>query len=229
MRKYKGFMSILLMFVLCFSLQAATTNKSELEKKYNASLGVIVSYSDVEKTNVICAGSGFYIGNGLYVTVGTYTLDAKKIEYYPLSGESPLELAGVVKYDEEQDFALLKGKEIPQFKALPIGDNKNIKLGANVRLLGTDPDGNLECIDTTVNKYTKADGRVNILVKAQIPDSLAGGPMLDAKGNVIAMNYVSYEGINLCMGIDAIKASCSYLLKQPFEKIYCMATPTTQS
>ena len=217
------------MLVLCFSLQATTTNESELEKKYNASLGVIVSYSDVEKTNVIHAGSGFYIGNGLFITTGTYTLDAKKIEYYPLSGESPLELAGVVKYDEEQDFAILKGKEIPELNALPIGDNKNIKLGAKVRLIGTDSDGKLKCVDTIINKYTKADGRVNILVKAEIPNSLCGGPMLDAKGNVIAMNYVSYKEMNLCMGIDAIKASCSYLLKQPFEKIYCIEMPTKQS
>lgn len=59
-------------------------------------------------------------------------------------------------------------------------------------------------------------------MKATILNSFVGGPMLDLKGNVIAMNFGSYEGINLCVGIDAIKVSCSYLLKQPFENIYCI-------
>lgn len=49
----------------------------------------------------------------------------------------------------------MKGKEIPQLKALSIGDNNSIKVGDKVRLIGVDSELDLKCIDTTINKYLK--------------------------------------------------------------------------
>lgn len=227
LKKGRILVLVVLMIIMNLNVQAATNKLGAGEKKYCSSVGVIVAFADKEETEILAIGNACYIGNGLYVTVDYNILDAKSVWYTDLENKEYYQIEGLVKYDEELGLVILKGKEKPTITPIAVSSAKNANLGKNVTMVCTNEDLVLYSQNCKVNSFSKEKNVIIIGTNNEIPDGATGGALLDKNGKLIGITYGSYEGENLSVGIDLIKESIDYLLKQPFSKIYSKSMPTS--
>jgi serine protease Do len=172
----------------------------------------------------IGAGSGFIISPDGYVMTNNHVIeDFERVEVTMSDGKSYE--AQVVGADPSIDLALLKidtdGREMP---TLPLGDSKTLRVGEWVLAIGNPHDFDqtvtvgivsgkerrvpLAGLDGGVVSFIQTDAAINL--------GNSGGPLLDARGNVIGINTAIRrqnfaEGIGFALPIDTARAAVDQL------------------
>jgi len=147
-------------------------------------------------------GSGFIIrSDGLVVTNYHVVEEASKVAITLTNGENYF-VSSVVDYDRASDVVLLKidGRNLP---IIPIGDSNKTKVAEEIIVIG-----NPEGLSNSVSKGIVSsidrefEGVDYIQVDAPISEGSSGGPIVNNRGETVAISTFYYiEGQNLNFGL----------------------------
>ena len=156
-------------------------------------------------------GSGFIIDEDGYIVTNNHVIeDADQIKVR-LVDEREFD-AELVGRDPKTDLALIRIKDAPDIKALPLGDSDVLKVGTWVVAIGS-PFG-LE--QTVTAGIVSAKGRIIgsgpyddfIQTDASINPGNSGGPLINMQGEVVGINtaiIASGQGIGFAIPVNMAK------------------------
>lgn len=169
-------------------------------------------------------GTGFVIdADGHIVTNNHVVANAEKLEV-TFVGEQKVS-ATLVARDPVSDLAVIKVKPFPGMVVAPLGDSDRLSVGQRVIAIGnpfgfqhTVTAGFLSALhrDLTIGNRTMMG---MIQTDAAINPGNSGGPLIDSRGEVIAVNTAIYTqsggfiGIGLALPINRAKKISSQLIK----------------
>ena len=138
-------------------------------------------------------GSGFFVGDNLIAT-NYHVIEGAARGRAKLVGQfSTYTIEGVTATDQTNDLALLK-VTMSGIKPLPLGNSSDVKIGETVYvagnpkgLEGTFSDG---IISSRRDPYTKE----RLQMTAPISPGSSGGPVLNSKGEVIGISFMTLVG-----------------------------------
>ena len=138
-------------------------------------------------------GSGFFVGDNLIAT-NYHVIEGAARGTAKLVGQfSTYTIEGVTATDKTNDLALLK-VTVSGIKPLPLGNSSDVKIGETVYvagnpkgLEGTFSDG---IISSRRDQYTKE----RLQMTAPISPGSSGGPVLNSKGEVIGVSFMTLVG-----------------------------------
>ena len=138
-------------------------------------------------------GSGFFVGDNLIAT-NYHVIEGAARGSAKLVGQfSTYTIEGVTATDKTNDLALLK-VTMSGINPLPLGNSSDVKIGETVYVAGN-PKG-LEgtfsngIISSRRDKYTKE----RLQMTAPISPGSSGGPVLNSKGEVIGVSFMTLVG-----------------------------------
>ena len=138
-------------------------------------------------------GSGFFVRDNLIAT-NYHVIEGAARGTAKLVGQfSTYTIEGVTATDQTNDLALLK-VTMSGIKPLPLGNSSDVKIGETVYVAGN-PKG-LEgtfsngIISSRRDKYTKE----RLQMTAPISPGSSGGPVLNSKGEVIGVSFMTLVG-----------------------------------
>ena len=138
-------------------------------------------------------GSGFFVRDNLIAT-NYHVIEGAARGTAKLVGRfSTYTIEGVTATDKTNDLALLK-VTVSGIKPLPLGNSSDVKIGETVYVAGN-PKG-LEgtfsngIISSRRDKYTKE----RLQMTAPISPGSSGGPVLNSKGEVIGVSFMTLVG-----------------------------------
>ena len=138
-------------------------------------------------------GSGFFVRDNLIAT-NYHVIEGAARGTAKLVGQfSTYTIEGVTATDKTNDLALLK-VTVSGIKPLPLGNSSDVKIGETVYVAGN-PKG-LEgtfsngIISSRRDKYTKE----RLQMTAPISPGSSGGPVLNSKGEVIGVSFMTLVG-----------------------------------
>lgn len=153
-------------------------------------------YGQVSKT--ASTGSGFIISEDGYVVTNFHVIEGGS-QFSVITYDEQEHEATVVGYDKTNDVALLK-LEGTGFHYVTIGDSDTLQVGDQVMAIGN-PLGELTSTLTVgyvsaKDRMVSTDGSaINMLqTDAAINSGNSGGPLFNAKGEVIGINTAKYSG-----------------------------------
>lgn len=165
-------------------------------------------------------GSGFYIGEGLFVTNHHVIKDG--VTFKIITNQNvELSVAGIVKQDKVHDLAILKSKSLPDLKPLKIGSKDMVVKGDTIVTIGN-PEGLQNTVsDGIVSGFRRVDNTDYIQITAPITYGSSGGPLFDMKGYVIGVNTAGLDAgnLNFAVAIDNIKDWINELKSKSFKDI----------
>lgn len=188
--------------------RSTAPTSSALSKLISQSQNAVVRVTALDKDNVPrkCA-SGFFVDtNGLLFTAYHAIEGARAISVNMPNG-SVFAVEKVIFVDSQNDFAMLKvaGRNLP---ALKLGDSDRVEVGEEVVALGS-PWGFENSVSTgIISGVRRLDDHVLIQTTAPISSGSSGGPLLDAKGQVIGITVSSASGgqnLNFALAINDAK------------------------
>ena len=138
-------------------------------------------------------GSGFFVGDNLIAT-NYHVIEGAARGTAKLVGQfNTYTIEGVTATDKTNDLALLK-VTVSGIKPLPLGNSSDVKIGETVYvagnpkgLEGTFSDG---IISSRRDPYTKE----RLQMTAPISPGSSGGPVLNSKGEVIGVSFMTLVG-----------------------------------
>ena len=138
-------------------------------------------------------GSGFFVRDNLIAT-NYHVIEGAARGTAKLVGQfNTYTIEGVTATDKTNDLALLK-VTVSGIKPLPLGNSSDVKIGETVYvagnprgLEGTFSDG---IISSRRDKYTKE----RLQMTAPISPGSSGGPVLNSKGEVIGVSFMTLVG-----------------------------------
>ena len=138
-------------------------------------------------------GSGFFVGDNLIAT-NYHVIEGAARGRAKLVGRfSTYKIEGVTATDKTNDLALLK-VTVSGINPLPLGNSSDVKIGETVYvagnpkgLEGTFSDG---IISSRRDPYTKE----RLQMTAPISPGSSGGPVLNSKGEVIGVSFMTLVG-----------------------------------
>ena len=184
-------MLVMLVMLGGMNIAPAQTAEQIAEKALAATV-----YLEMKDQNgvILGFGSGFFVKENLiatnyHVIEGAASGTAKLVGKY-----TTYTIQGVTATDEANDLALLKVNAYG-IKPLPLGDSDNVRIGATVYVAGN-PKG-LEgtfsngIISSSHNRHTKKE---RLQMTAPISPGSSGGAVLNRKGEVIGLSFMTIEG-----------------------------------
>ncbi len=168
----------------------------------------------------VSQGSGFYIGDGLFVTNNHVIEDGVSFKLIT-NQNAEMEVAGIVKRDAVRDLAILKSKVLPNLQPLKIGSKDMVVKGDTIVTIGS-PEGLQNTVsDGIVSGFRNIESTEYIQITAPITHGSSGGPLFDMKGYVIGVNTAGLDAgnLNFAVAIDNIKAWISELEPKSFNDI----------
>lgn len=138
-------------------------------------------------------GSGFFVKENLIATnfhiiEGAAQGTAKLVGKY-----TTYTIEGITATDETNDLVLLK-VTVYGIKPLPLGDSDNVRIGATVYVagnpLGLEGTFSNGIISSRRDRYTKE----RLQMTAPISPGSSGGPVLNRKGEIIGISFMTIEG-----------------------------------
>ncbi len=169
-------------------------------------------------------GSGFVIDNEGHIITNNHVVgDARKLEV-TFIGEVRLD-ATLVGRDPYSDVAVIKVKPFQGMKVAPLGNSDDLVVGQRVIAIGnpfgfqhTVTSGFISALqrDIIVGKRTMTD---MIQTDAAINRGNSGGPLMNAKGEVIGINSAIYSetggfmGIGLAMPINRARKVAAEIIR----------------
>ena len=152
-------------------------------------------YLEMQDSNGVTLGfgSGFFVGDNLIAT-NYHVIEGAARGTAKLVGQfSTYTIEGVTATDKTNDLALLK-VTMSGIKPLPLGNSSDVKIGETVYVAGN-PKG-LEgtfsngIISSRRDPYTKE----RLQMTAPISPGSSGGPVLNSKGEVIGISFMTLVG-----------------------------------
>ncbi len=188
--------------------QMARPTSSALSKLVNDSQNAVVRVTALDKDNLPqkCASGFFVDANGSLLTA-YHVIEGARAISVNMSNGSLFAVEKVIFVDSQNDFAMLKvaGRNLP---ALKLGDSDKVQVGEEVVALGS-PLGFENSVSTgIISGVRRMDDHVLIQTTASISSGSSGGPMLDAKGQVIGITVLSASGgqnLNFALAINDAK------------------------
>lgn len=146
-------------------------------------------------------GTGFFVRENLIATNIHCIAGATSVSVKLLNSNSELDVEGVVAFDDKNDLVILKVSGIGT--PFPIAISDILKNGDVVKAVG--------CIS---GKHVTAEGEFHCFLNnrqwlqttAKIKDGYSGGPLLDGKGLVIGINFVSRDNCSEAISSNILTA-----------------------
>ena len=173
-------------------------NRFNIEKfKKNIVLIQAYNYED----ELFATGSGVYIDQNTVYTNAHVIKDAERIEII-LDDNSKIKLKGIQSINEKKDIAILVTEKVESVQKLKMA--KNVKIGTEVYAVGSPLGIKNSVSDGVISTKTK-DKNMKVTIyqhTAPISPGSSGGALINKRGELIGINYASYEdGQNLNLAI----------------------------
>lgn len=177
--------------VLFGSSSAHSQTAQEIAKKAFRSTVLLV----IEDANgqPLSLGSGFFIRDG-QIASNLHVVEGASIGYAKLIGQkTKYDIEGITAVDAERDLVVLKISASGS-PALSLGNSDAIQVGENVYAVGN-PQGLEGTFSQGIVSSIRKVGSDKILqITAPISPGSSGGPVLNAKGEVIGVSVATFRG-----------------------------------
>ena len=205
--KTRYLFTIFVMLIICFI--GSCTRAKDVQKHAERVLAATVT---LEMSNTqgqpISYGSGFFVSpthivTNFHVVVRTDSGTAKlvaKTNTYPIQG--------VVATDPENDLAILQ-VTIPGINPLPLGDSEKVRIGERVYVAGNPKGLEGTFSEGIISRISNQETNKRLQMTAPISSGSSGGPVLNSKGDVIGVAFMTLEGgqnLNFAIPAKYVKA-----------------------
>lgn len=168
---------------------------------------VFLEMKDTKGTTV-GFGSGFFVrenlvATNLHVIEGAASGTAKEVDNkytkYVIEGitatdkTNDLALLKVVMYPNDPQLSEIHRKLFPS-QPLPLGNSDNIKIGATVYVAGNPKGLEGTFSNGIISSRRNTDTKERLQMTAPVSPGSSGGPVLNDKGEVIGISYMTIEG-----------------------------------
>ena len=190
---------IVLIFCPISSVSAQTA--SEIAEKALAAT-VYLEMQDIKGMS-LGVGSGFFVGDNLIAT-NYHVIEGAAHGRAKLVGQSrTYTIEGVTAIDKTNDLALLK-VTMSGIKPLPLGNSSDVKIGETVYVAGNPKRLEGTFSDGIISSRRGPDTKERLQMTAPISPGSSGGPVLNSKGEVIGVSYMTIaSGQNLNFAIPS--------------------------
>lgn len=183
------------------SQSLAQTPREIAEKAMPSVVALVMEDAD---GRAVAQGSGFVVSAGVVATNWHVAEGAARGYAKLLNSDDRFQIAGIVASDEARDLVLLAvdGLAAPP---LPIADSNSAAVGDAVFVLGSPRglEGTFSAgLISSIRRFK--DGPI-FQMTAPISEGSSGGPVLNAKGEVIAVSFATIEaGQNLNFAVPSV-------------------------
>lgn len=195
--RYRKTITSILIYSMLFAFSTHVYAMEFDAEEYYRSIFVIYSGRNI--------GSGFAIGSNTVVTNAHVLENLSDISVYSYEGD--VYSAMVYLIDDNFDIAILS-VENADFDALPVGDSATVKAGEDIYAIGAPKSLSYTLTKGIISSKSRTIGRYDyIQIDAAINSGNSGGPLLNAKGEVIGVNSMKMadaEGIGWAIPINAV-------------------------
>jgi V8-like Glu-specific endopeptidase len=213
-------LSLLPLTAACQQPQAAASKKqvarlavtpqsqeNRVEEITRRSLPFTVSITTFdEDREPLTEGSGFIVSGNRIITNYHVIKGCVRAEV-TLSNERKYRVIGVMAWDAELDYAVLKIDANNALPTAPLGDPAKVAIGASVIAIGN-PQGLHGTVSTgIVSAIRSIDGVRVIQTTAPISPGSSGGPLINQQGEVIGINSMTRrdgQNLNFSLPIDYV-------------------------
>jgi hypothetical protein len=160
------------------------------------------------------SGSGFVISTRGYAVTSLHVVEnSEDIRLKFLKGEP--QKARVILKDERLDIAIL-AMAPENLSALALGRSSDLRPGDAAIAIGYGAEFGLSVVPTTITRIENYQGVSLLRIDTQLEEGNSGGPLLDAGGNVIAIDVRRAEGqkeqVSFAIPIDDARRIFVHLL-----------------
>ena len=138
-------------------------------------------------------GSGFFVGDNLIATNYHVIEGAARGSAKLVGQSSTYTIEGVTATDQTNDLALLK-VTMSGIKPLPLGNSSNVKIGETVYVAGNPQGLEGTFSDGIISSRRDQDTKERLQMTAPISPGSSGGPVLNSKGEVIGVSFMTLVG-----------------------------------
>lgn len=188
-------LSLLLVFVIIGRARAENPPPHEIAAKVMPSVMLIVALDEAKEP--IGFGSGFVITDGIVATNAHVVENSYFSVCKPVNDENLFNVDEVVAFNKFLDVAVLRVSGLKK-PPLVLGDSESVHIGEPIYAVGN-PEG-LEGTFSVgnVSAFREQEGQRFIQITAPISPGSSGGPVLNAKGEVVGIATAQMgEGQNL--------------------------------
>ena len=210
----------LLIFCTISTAPAQTTLPAEdiAEKALAATV-----YLEMKDTNgkTLGIGSGFFVKPNIIATNYHVIEGAAKGTAKLVGKDSTYDIEGVTATDKTNDLALLKVTAFG-IKPLSLGDSDKARIGETVYVAGNPKGLEGTFSDGIISSRRDKDTKERLQMTAPISPGSSGGPVLNKKGEVIGVSFMTLEGgqnLNFAIPSEYLKKLLAQpKLPQPFSQ-----------
>lgn len=203
----KAIACVLLLCVLlsCFAGCAAEKKQLSGEEIYSKIIDSTVEVA-AENSYTSSLGSGFYIDNNGTIVTNYHVIEGCTAASVKTSDGGSYEVTSVLGYSKEHDVAILetsqKNSKAVEFATTAVSTGETVyALGSSLGLTGTFSEGMVSAAEREI------DGVTYIQVTAPISSGNSGGPLVNAKGQVVGITSAGFtdgQNLNLALPINVI-------------------------
>lgn len=142
-------------------------------------------------------GSGVFISDEGYIITNYHVVEGVTDIYVKIENEKKLK-AELIKVNRDYDLAILK-VNLTTAKGVTLMNSRNTSIGDEVFAIGTPLEKNLGQTVTRgiVSGYREMNGVDFIQTDVSVNSGNSGGPLLNAKGEIIGINTLKASGKNI--------------------------------
>lgn len=172
------------------------------------------------------SGTGFFITeDGYFITNEHVARQGASVSIRTSAGTMPAKL---VRVDKASDLALLKA--VGKFEALPVGQSRNVKLGATVATVGF-PNPDLQGFSPKLAKGEigslagAQDDPRRFQISAPIQPGNSGGALVDERGNVIGVVVATLNQKAAIATSGTLAQNVNYAVKSSYLLTFLESAP----
>ena len=210
---------LLLFFIFCLNsfnhalaFNIKEENAVEIYQKINPAIVSI----DSQLTDGISCGTGCIIDKSGLILTSAHVIDVGKTIVVTMNNGQNYNAKVIKHLGEKKDIALLKIDVNEELKTVKMGNSEKIKVGQKVLALGNPFGFNGTLTQGIISRIDYVKNRIQ--TDAAINPGSSGGPLLNAKGEIIGINQAIYNpdnnisniGIGFATPINLVK---EYLLE----------------
>jgi hypothetical protein len=194
---------------------------SELYKKASPSVVLIELYD--EKGKIFKRGSGFLVSSEGAILTNFHVVAHTKQGTVRLANQDAYDTVDVLEVDKRKDIALIKIKAYG-LNSLQLGTSGTVQVGDKVYTL-TNPLGVFQntLSEGIVSGIRQMDGYKYFQISAPISEGSSGGPVFNARGEVIGLAVATVEegqNLNFAVPIDYARGMLTSNQPHPLTSIY---------
>ena len=199
-------LTVVILLLLCTKIVVFAQTAEQIAEKALAA----TVYLEMKDRNgaILGFGSGFFvqenlIATNLHVVQGAVSGTAKEVG----NQYTKYVIEGITATDKTNDLALLKVVMFPNnpqlseihrkllpSQLLPLGNSDNIKVGATVYVVGNPKGLEGTFSNGIISSRRDTDTKERLQMTAPVSPGSSGGPVLNDKGEVIGISYMTIEG-----------------------------------